>query len=134
MIENNFAPLFEPSLLEDQQNADGDHSRAKPGTRNNTKVYRFIFVARRAQFLLVGENDATKGLRTPFANGKNDDDFYIRDDFAQFRMRYAARIGRRPSDAERSDLLQLSYPATAFTILGVKRDSSSTVRLNSYNF
>ena len=70
-----------------------------------------------------------------FAEGKNDDEFYFRDDFLQFRRRYAARIQnfrdamRHPAVtlvthgyvvAQQAELLQLAqnkYPATKFAIL-----------------
>jgi hypothetical protein len=124
-IEDDFASFFELSLLEDQQNADGDRSQAGPGTRNITNAYGFIF------------NHEGSTHSHLFANGKNDDDFYIRDDFAQFRTRYTARIAnfraamRLPavtlvshghSESERANLLRCfrhAYPATEFTLLAV---------------
>jgi hypothetical protein len=123
-IDTDFISFFELFVI-DGENADGDRSRAGPGMRNITNSYGIVF----------NHEGATHSHL--FAAGKDDDDFYIRDDFAQFRARYAARIEnfraamRSPevtlvssghSAAELADLLQCfrrNYPATTFTMLAI---------------
>jgi len=123
-IDTDFTSFFELFVI-DGENADGDCSRAGPGMRNITNTYGIVF----------NHEGATHSHL--FAAGKDDDDFYIRNDFAQFRARYAARIEnfraamRSPevtlvssghSAAELADLLQCfrrNYPATMFTMLAI---------------
>jgi hypothetical protein len=61
-------------------NADGDRSKCGDGLLNITNYYGIVF------------NHEGSTHSHLFKEGKNDDDFYIRDDFKKFRERYSARI------------------------------------------
>lgn len=78
-IEDDFAHFFD-LLIVDGTNAEGDRSKAGEGGRNIANAYGMTF------------NHEGSTHSHLFAEGKNDDEFYIRDDFAKFRQRYAARV------------------------------------------
>jgi hypothetical protein len=126
-IEDDFAHFFD-LLIVDGTNAEGDRSKAGEGRRNIANAYGMTF------------NHEGSTHSHLFAEGKNDDDFYIRDDFAKFRQRYAARVQNfrdamqcpvvtlvthKYTESQQAELLQLvqlvqrKYPATQFSILAV---------------
>jgi hypothetical protein len=119
--KDDFARFFELSIVEGS-NAEGDRSRTGYGRRNIANSYGITF------------NHEGSTHSHMFVEGKDDDDFYIRDDFAKFRQRYAVRVQNfrdamnRPvvimgtQEAQRTELLQLvqrKYPITHFSILAV---------------
>lgn len=123
-LGDDFAQFFD-LLIVDGPNAEGDRSLAGPGGRNIANKYGMSF------------NHEGSTHSHMFTEGKNDDDFYFRDDFMQFRQRYAARVQnfrdamQHPAVtlvthgydvAQQAELLRLvrhKYPATQFSILAV---------------
>lgn len=80
-IETDFSLFFENlRLKEGSINADGDRSKCGPGGNNITNAYGTIF------------NHEGSTHSHIFKEGRNDDDYYIRNDFEMFRKRYSQRI------------------------------------------
>lgn len=79
-IEDDFKHFFDDLRLIPGQNADGDRSKCGAGGMNITNHYNMVF------------NHEGSTHSHLFKNGKNDDLFYIRNDFGEFRKRYENRI------------------------------------------
>lgn len=79
-ISTNFANFFDNLHLIPGENAPGDRTGCGPGGMNITNAYEMIF------------NHEGSTHSHMFAEGKNDDEFYIRNNFQKFRERYANRI------------------------------------------
>lgn len=79
-IEEDFANFFTNLQLIYGQNAEGDRSLCGPGFTNITNSYGLVF------------NHEGSTHSHLFLDGKNDDDYYIRNDFEKFKERYVQRI------------------------------------------
>jgi hypothetical protein len=78
-IKDDFKNFFDLSISPGM-NADGDRSKCGIGLRNITNSYGIVF----------NHEGATHSHL--FNEGRNDDDFYIRNDFEKFKQRYTQRI------------------------------------------
>ena len=79
-IETNFEYFFKELKLVDGSNATGDRSLCGSGNKNIVNSYSMIF------------NHEGSTHSHLFREGKNDDEFYIRNDFEGFKKRYSKRI------------------------------------------
>ncbi len=79
-ISTNFVNFFDDLRLVPGTNAEGDRTGCGPGGMNITNAYGIIF------------NHEGSTHSHIFAEGKNDDEFYIRNNFQKFRERYIKRI------------------------------------------
>ena len=79
-IDTDFEYFFDDLSLIPGPNAPGNRSNAGTGLLNITNSYGFIF------------NHEGPSHSHLFNEGKNDDNFYCRDDFKQFKLRYERRI------------------------------------------
>lgn len=79
-INTNFANFFDDLHLEPGSNAAGNRSSCGPGGMNIVNSYGMIF------------NHEGSTHSHLFEEGKNDDEFYIRNNFQKFRERYTRRI------------------------------------------
>ena len=79
-IETDFKFFFDDLKLIPGSNADGDRSLCGPGGMNITNYYNIIF------------NHEGSTHSHLFNTGKNDDLFYIQNNFEEFKKRYTARI------------------------------------------
>jgi len=79
-IETDFKFFFDNLHTIPGTNADGDRSECGDGLLNITNYYGMIF------------NHEGSTHSHLFKEGKNDDEFYIRDDFKKFKERYSVRI------------------------------------------
>lgn len=81
ILENNFNNFFDGLHVTDTDyNAEGDRTHAGPG---------FKIIKNKAGMILNHESPSHSHL---FNNGKNDDDFYIRNNFKELKIRYMKRI------------------------------------------
>jgi hypothetical protein len=124
-ISTNFSNFFDDLHLIPGGNAEGDRSGCGPGGMNITNDYGIIF------------NHEGSTHSHLFVEGKNDDEFYIRNNFQKFRERYITRINnfrnyinssneivlifsRHPndtySDQELLDLFNSVYPGKTFIL------------------
>ena len=79
-IETDFAYFFHELMLTPGPNADGDRSQCGNGGLNIINRYGMIF------------NHESPTHSHMFCGGKNDDLFYIRNNFEEFKKRYQQRI------------------------------------------
>lgn len=79
-IDTDFKFFFDDLSLIAGPNAPGDRRLAGTGLLNITNSYGFIF------------NHEGPSHSHLFNEGKNDDNFYCRDNFKQFKLRYQRRI------------------------------------------
>lgn len=79
-LSTDFHFFFDDLHLIPGINADGDRSLCGRGLENITNKYGMIF------------NHESSTHSHLFHNGTNDDMFYIRDNFLEFKKRYIARI------------------------------------------
>ena len=79
-IESDFQYFFEGLRLIPGMNADGDRTNCGVGGMNITNHYNMVF------------NHEGSTHSHLFSEGKNDDFFYIKNDFENFRKRYLKRI------------------------------------------
>jgi hypothetical protein len=79
-INSNFANFFDNLRLIPGENAPGDRTGCGPGGNNITNAYGMIF------------NHEGSTHSHMFSEGKNDDDYYIRNNFQKFKERYIKRI------------------------------------------
>lgn len=79
-LESNFAFFFNELKLVDGCNAEGDRSLCGSGNKNIVNLYSIIF------------NHEGSTHSHLFKTGRNDDEFYIRNDFEEFKKRYSKRI------------------------------------------
>jgi len=78
-LKTDFEHFFDLSLIWGT-NAEGDRSSCGKGEQNITNRYGMIF------------NHEGSTHSHLFQEGKNEDDFYIRNDFFEFKKRYRERI------------------------------------------
>lgn len=79
-IDTNFEHFFDDLRLIPGPNATGDRSLCGKGEQNITNAYGMVF------------NHEGSTHSHQFKEGKNDDEFFIRDNFKEFRLRYSMRI------------------------------------------
>ena len=79
-IDTNFEHFLDDLHLIPGPNAEGDRSLCGKGGHNITNAYGMVF------------NHEGSTHSHLFNEGKNDDEFFIRDDFKEFRLRYSRRI------------------------------------------
>jgi len=79
-IETDFRYFLDDLRLIPGGNADGDRTNCGEGKQNITNHYNMIF------------NHEGSTHSHLFNEGKNDDLFYIRNDFEEFKKRYSKRI------------------------------------------
>jgi len=79
-IETDFSEFFKDLRLIPGNNPYGDRSKAGPGLQSITNAYGMEF------------NHEGPSHSHLFAEGTNDDDFYVRNDFEKFQERYLRRI------------------------------------------
>ena len=79
-IETNFEYFLDELRTIPGENAKGNRELCGKGQLNITNKYGIIF------------NHEGSTHSHLFATGKNDDEFYIRDDFKEFRLRYSKRV------------------------------------------
>lgn len=79
-LDTDFKYFFDDLCLIDGINAAGNRSKCGMGRKNITNKYGMIF------------NHEGSTHSHLFKEGKNDDFFYIKNNFAQFRARYSNRI------------------------------------------
>jgi len=79
-IETDFSEFFKDLRLIPGNNPYGDRSKAGPGLQSITNAYGMEF------------NHEGPSHSHLFAEGTNDDEFYVRNDFEKFRERYLRRI------------------------------------------
>ena len=79
-IESDFQSFFEELRLTAGMNADGDRTHCGVGGMNITNSYNIVF------------NHEGSTHSHLFSEGNNDDFFYIKHDFENFRKRYVKRI------------------------------------------
>ena len=80
LLEHNFETFFKGLRVRSWGNAAGDRSNAGPGLTSITNDAGIVF------------NHEGGGHSHLFSEGRNDDEFYIRNDFHKFRERYKKRI------------------------------------------
>ena len=81
-IEDDFKHFFDNLTLIPGTNANGDRSKCGNGNLNITNYYNMIF----------NHESPTHSHLHIFGNGKNDDLFFIKNDFSEFKKRYNDRI------------------------------------------
>ena len=106
-IETDFVDFFKDLHLIPGNNGEGDRSLAGPGGMNITNAYGIVF------------NHEGPSHSHLFAEGKNDDEFYTRNDFEQFRKRYATRIQNFKKYIEINDEITLVTTHTDHQILSL---------------
>lgn len=79
-LETDFKHFFDNLSLINGPNAKGDRSKCGMGNKNITNHYKIVF------------NHEGSTHSHMFKEGTNDDLYYIRNNFEQFRKRYEARI------------------------------------------
>ena len=79
-LETNFNDFFEGLKIVPWENAEGDRSKAGPGLTCITNENGIIF------------NHEGSGHSHLFSEGTNQDDFYTRNNFKEFKKRYTNRI------------------------------------------
>lgn len=79
-IDTDFEDFFKDLRLIPGPNATGDRSLCGKGGQNITNAYGMVF------------NHEGSTHSHQFKEAKNDDEFFIRDDFKEFRLRYSKRI------------------------------------------
>jgi hypothetical protein len=79
-IETDFNFFFTDLKFIPGINADGDRSKAGPGLLNITNSYGMVF------------NHEGSTHSHLFLTGKNDDEFYIKNNYSEFKKRYCNRI------------------------------------------
>lgn len=79
-LKTNFKHFFDDLHTISGVNSDGDRSMCGPGLLNITNYYGMTF----------NYEGATHSHL--FTESKNDDEFYIRNDFYEFKKRYSSRI------------------------------------------
>jgi hypothetical protein len=79
-INTNFSKFFDNLHLQPGANAPGDRSKCGPGGMDIVNSYGMIF------------NHEGSTHSHLFNEGRNDDHFYIRNNFQKFRERYTRRI------------------------------------------
>jgi len=79
-LQTDFQHFFDDLHLVEGDNADGDRSHCGRGLENIRNKYGMTF------------NHEGSTHSHLFSNGTNDDLFYIRDDFLEFKKRYTTRI------------------------------------------
>lgn len=96
-IQSDFKLFFDDLHLIYGMNAYGDRSNCGGGHQNITNSYGIVF------------NHEGSTHSHLFNEGRNDDDFYIRDDFYQFRKRYTERIKNFLNYIEENDDIVLVH-------------------------
>jgi hypothetical protein len=131
-LKTDFLHFFDDLHLVPGGNAEGDRSECGKGLQNIKNKYGMMF------------NHESPTHSHLFRDGKNDDDFYIRDDFSEFKKRYKARIDNFYKHIEENDeiilihrffkgicevadleaicnILREKYPTKRFTYKRIKR-------------
>jgi hypothetical protein len=96
-LNTDFKYFFDELHLIPGENGDGDRSQCGKGLQNITNKYGIIF------------NHESSTHSHLFRDGTNDDDFYIRDDFIEFKKRYKQRISNFYNHIEKNDKIVLVH-------------------------
>lgn len=97
ILENNFETFFRGLKIIEWEDAEGDRSLAGPGKTAISNQDGIIF------------NHEGGGHSHLFRIGQNDDEFYSRDNFKEFKNKYSKRIENFKNKLESSDKITFLY-------------------------
>jgi len=97
ILENNFDTFFDNLKIIKWGDAEGDRSLAGPGKTAISNEAGMVF------------NHEGGGHSHLFRIGKNDDEFYSRDDFKEFKNKYSKRIENFKSNLKSSNKIIFLY-------------------------
>jgi hypothetical protein len=102
ILINNFENFFDDLKIIEWGNADGNRSLAGAGITAISNKCNMIF------------NHEGGGHSHLFREGKNDDDFFSRNDFKEFKKRYSKRILNFKNYCKNYDEIIFIYKSTEF--------------------
>lgn len=107
-LESNFNNFFDDLKIIPCGNASGDRKSAGKGLTCITNKNGIIF------------NHEGAGHSHLFKEGKNDDQFYTRNNFKEFRKRYSSRILNFKNYCKKSNKITFIYNQTNFDEIKIK--------------
>tara|TARA_B110000285_G_scaffold213599_1_gene258070 strand:- start:463 stop:1071 length:609 start_codon:yes stop_codon:yes gene_type:complete len=102
ILENDFSTFFDGLKIIEWENGNGDRSKSGPGNTAITNKCGIIF------------NHEGGGHSHLFKVGRNDDTFYSKNNFKEFRIRYARRIQNFQNIFKNSNNIIFVYTGNEF--------------------
>ncbi len=122
ILENNFTTFFDGLKIIEWNNGEGDRSNAGKGYSAITNKDGIIF------------NHEGAGHSHLFSIGKNDDFYYSRNDFKEFKIRYSKRIQNFQSKLINANNITFVYTGDYFEENNIREIIKKTYGEKIINF
>ena len=122
ILENDFSTFFDGLKIIKWPNADGDRTLAGPGNTCIRNKAGIIF------------NHEGAGHSHLFKDGTNDDEFYTKNNFKNFRIRYSKRIQNIQNIFKKANVVTFVYTGDNFNENIIENIIKKKYNIKSINF